>query len=432
MEDVKYRNYVAVPCIVKENTRAQISICPQTGHQGFDPDVKYEITHIPMLDLGTRSSFVELTHPEYVVNEGRLLVSCLFEEEQEHSIIVDDITTGQRKRIGEFHVYSVAEDLFQRNPYKGDLHIHSDRSDGQEHPAYVAASCRKIGLDFMAVTDHGLYEPSLEAIDAFADVPIDLRIFPGEEVHPPGNPIHIINFGGTESVNQMFASQSYEAEVKSLQREYQDLPTNVNPYYFASSIWCFDKIKEAGGLSIFCHPYWVSRSRYHIPESLTTAMFHYHPFDAYELIGGYHEYEIESNMLQVLRYQEELAGGNDHPVVGVSDAHGCDNGTLFGWFYTIVFSPSLDLDDLANSIRDGYSVAVEALPGCAARAHGRFRLAKFAQFLIREVFPEHDRLCMEEGLAMIDHQSGNAAAKATLTAQQGQTMRYLKRCFPSP
>jgi predicted metal-dependent phosphoesterase TrpH len=83
-----------------------------------------------------------------------------------------------------FSVYSVNDDLLSRVPYKGDMHIHTYYSDGIESPAYVASSCRKIGLDFVAITDHGKYFPSIEAIDTFKDLDLDFKIFPGEEVHP--------------------------------------------------------------------------------------------------------------------------------------------------------------------------------------------------------------------------------------------------------
>jgi len=48
----------------------------------------------------------------------------------------------------------------------------------------VASSCRKIGLDFVTITDHGKYFPSIEVIDTFKDLDLDFKIFPGEEVHP--------------------------------------------------------------------------------------------------------------------------------------------------------------------------------------------------------------------------------------------------------
>jgi hypothetical protein len=121
---------------------------------------------------------------------GEFQVRYTFMCEQEYVLHVEFLssdTEGESKavQVGEFRIYALEDDLFTRRPYKGDLHIHSRRSDGQESPAYVAGACRRIGLDFMAVTDHRRYEPSLEAMEAYQDVDTDLRIYPGEEVHRP-------------------------------------------------------------------------------------------------------------------------------------------------------------------------------------------------------------------------------------------------------
>ena len=95
--------------------------------------------------------------------------------------------------------------------------MHSYYSDGTESPAYVAAYCRKIGLDFIAITDHGKYHPSLEAINAFQTFETDFKIFPGEEVHPPENEIHMINFGGKFSINELFKDkEKYMKEVEEI------------------------------------------------------------------------------------------------------------------------------------------------------------------------------------------------------------------------
>ncbi len=360
---------------------------------------------------------------------GEFQVRYTFMCEQEYVLHVEFLssdTEGESKavQVGEFRIYALEDDLFTRRPYKGDLHIHSRRSDGQESPAYVAGACRRIGLDFMAVTDHRRYEPSLEAMEAYQDVDTDLRIYPGEEVHPPDNPVHIVNFGGRFSINALFTADkkaAYYAGVQALTDTLVDFPAGIDHYTYASCAWCFDKIREGGGLGIFCHPYWFTRHRFDVPETLTNLLFERQPFDAYEVIGGYHRYEAESNLLQAARYGEERARGKQLPVVGVSDAHGCETGELFGWYFTIVFAPSLDLPDLVQSIKDLYSVAVEALPGTMPRAHGPFRLVRYAQFLLREILPQHDELCIEEGSLMLAHIAGDERAAGVLRAYKGRT-----------
>ncbi len=419
------------PRIVRADSSATVRIEPIFEHSRFDSEAQFEVTHKPMEDIGSLSSFREENRFTCEPNQGALEFKITFEGEQEHSLLIESKSNGRRVTVGDFRLYSVAEDIFSRRPFKGDLHIHSNRSDGREGPGYVAASCRKMGLDFMAVTDHGKYEPSIEAQESFKEVDIDLRIFRGEEIHPPDNPIHIINFGGSASVNHMFTTPEYRHEVEALQKKSGPLPNDLDPYYYASSLWCFDRIRKTGGLGIFCHPYWVSSNRYHIPGSLTSKLFEERPFDAYELIGGYQTDEVESNMLQVLRYQDESTRGAPLPVVGVSDAHGCDHGSLFGWYYTIVFSPSNNLEDLIESVKQCYSVAIEHLPNTTARAHGPFRLAKYAQFLMREVLPAHDAICRDEGNLMLRHLAADSAAADGLSSLSGRSGQYLNRCFAS-
>ena len=421
--------FTVTPRIIREGSQTKITISPRFGHVKFAREASYSVTHTPMEDLGSKSSFREELRPDCALVDGTLVFEVLFEGEQEHSFVVTEVRGDREKQIGDFRIYSVADDLFDRRPYKGDLHIHSNRSDGRESPGYVAASCRKIGLDFMAVTDHGRYEPSIEAQQAFDGVTMDLRVFRGEEVHPPDNPIHIINFGGDRSINDMFSEPVYRREVSEIQNSATDLPIDLDPYYYASSIWCFRAIRAVGGLGIFCHPYWESRNRYHIPGSLTSKLFDEAPYDAYELIGGYMLNEVESNMLQVLRYQEEIRDGRDIPVVGVSDAHGCDRGDLFGWYYTIAFADSCELPDLISSIKACRSVAVESLPGTTPRAHGPLRYAKYAHFLLREVLPQHDLHCREEGMLMLAHLSGGVEAKRHLKELSGRSGRYLNSCY---
>lgn len=362
--------------------------------------------------------------------QGELSLTALFAGEQEHVILIEGCQSTGAEGVVELRVYSVEDDLFALRPYKGDFHIHSDRSDGREPPAHVAAACRRIGLDFVAVTDHYRYEPSLEAIRAFDGIETDFRIFPGEEVHPPDNPVHIVNFGGSFSVNALMNDEdAYRAQVKAIEEQLTGLRPGVDAYVYASAVWCFDRTREAGGLSLFCHPYWFTEHRYDVPEALTSQLLDDQPFDALELVSGYSHASVESNILQVARYNDERARGKKIPVVGVSDAHGCEKGELFGWYYTIVFAPSPDLAEIIQGVKDLRSVAVEALPGQTPRAHGPFRLTKYAQFLLREVLWRHDGLCRDEGELMLAHIAGDRNAADSLRALKGRTEALYNRLW---
>jgi hypothetical protein len=410
-------NYFDVrPRIVRAGSSVPVTVRPLFDHVRFNDGQAYHVTLVPAEGTAEQMRWSEQPGLDFAIDRGVMRLACRFGSEQEYTLLINQ----GNKTLAEFRLYALEEDLYARRPYKGDFHLHTHHSDGVESPAYVAAACRKIGMDFMAITDHHQYAPSLEAIRAFEGVATGLRIYPGEEVHAPGNPAHILNFGGSFSVNDLFKSEDFTREVEEIEARQAGLIPGPDRYPYAASVWCFNKIREGGGMAVFCHPYWFFRHRYDVPQGLITLLLERQPYDALELIGGYHRFEVESNHLQVARYYEERARGKRIPIVGVSDSHGCETGSLFGWYYTIVFSPSTALEDLITSIKDLYSVAVDALPGEAPRAHGPFRLVRYAQFLMREFFPAHDRCCLEEGRLLLAYAAGDPQATGGIGAKAEQ------------
>lgn len=418
--------YELMPKIACVQRPVVLTIRALTPESGWREEEEYPIRIAPM-EWKAGANVTGIVTLRARPRAGQLQVNYTFPDEQEYA--VELLSPDSKETLARFRAYAVAPDLFARRPYKGDLHQHSNRSDGKEEPAYVAAFNRKIGMDFMALTDHRKYAPSLEAIEAFAGLPIDLRLYPGEEVHPPETFVHIVNFGGRASVNERFQEPEYARQVEEIAQGLKDLPDGLNPRAYAACLWAFAEIRRQGGIGIFCHPYWVTGSRYNVPEALIDRFFADKPFDAYELIGGFWLTQTESNALQIARYYQEAAQGRRVPVVGVSDGHGTARG-LHGWYHTLVLAHSPELADLREAILSQHSLAVEHLPDSPApRAYGPFRLVKYAGFLQREVLPAHDALCAEEGEAMLAHVAGDAAAPAKLKALQGRVQKLYERLW---
>ena len=185
--------YEVTPLVCQAHTEQVIEIRPLYSHVAFDRET-YEIVSTAM---ETHEMEVLATQ----VRNGSLKFKLKFGREQEYSISVNGLR---------FSVYCLDREFYGKKPYKGDFHIHSNRSDGREDPAFVTVSARSIGMDFVAVTDHGQYQPSLEAIECLEGFESDFLVLPGEEIHPPGNPVHMINFGGSHSVNEMFGNSTKE------------------------------------------------------------------------------------------------------------------------------------------------------------------------------------------------------------------------------
>jgi hypothetical protein len=414
------------PKVVISNALTHFSICSLNKDFVLKDDQAVYLRMSSLRRDAYQGSYEAIIDQVLMPQNNKLSFDLQCKGQQEHKL---ELIIPNQETI-EFRIYSVEKELWSLQALKGDLHMHTTRSDGKEEPGFVSSMCRQIGLDFMAITDHGQYEPSLEAIDLYKDLHLDLKMFPGEEVHGKNNAVHIINFGGNFSINTWMREHPNKLNEAIEQKKAQIHGVNDEQSRFeiACSEVIFDKIREAQGLGIFCHPYWQIHSGYYISEEVTSYMLKHQPYDAYEVIGGYHPYEQESNTLQIARYYEERALARAVPIVGVSDAHGCFN-ELFGWFYTIVFAKSSLKEDLVEAIKSCRSVAVSAIPNQSPQPVGPFELVMFSLFLMREVFPLHDALCKEEGQWMMRHFEKDPEAKNELNKLSGQTEVLMDKIY---
>jgi len=333
--------------------------------------------------------------------------------------------------------YALDHDLACRYPLRGDLHLHSCRSDGREEPAVVCANYRAKGYDFLVLTDHFRYYPSLEAMEAFRGLKTALNILPGEEVHLPGTDVHIVSAGGLFSVNGILESgfnyketngapegrrldatvampatltdAQYEAQIDALEAQLKSgpdpLPENIDSRWYAVCQWGYDRIREAGGIGIFAHPYWIN-DMVQVPEPFTRYMLEKHPFDAFEVLGG--ETYFHQNGFQTAVYYDEYRHGRIHPIVGSTDSHSSfPTNRAWDICSTIVFATENERRAILDAILDRYSVAVDGISK-EYRLVGELRLQKYGAFLMEHYFPIHDRQAALDGELLYQYVQGNA------------------------
>ncbi len=423
------RYFNVIPRIVPADKEATVKIVSR--YDTFPkPLHTYKMTYTPVGRYAEKTNWVKPVAEDIVPENNTFTITKFFEYEQEHTIKLEEITPDNKIReIGVFHIYSLKPDLFELRPYKGDIHMHSFRSDGRESPGYVAGACRRVGLDFMGLSDHRNYAGSLEAIKTFEGVPIDLKLYPSEEIHPPDNPVHFISFGAQEGITELYRNDDtkYREEVKAIMDNLGELPYGVDKFQYASCLWAFEKIRERGGLGVFAHPYWRPGNTNYISYALVDYLFETRVFDAVELISGFswdELQEVDVNNLQLNKYIEAKSKGYKVPIVGISDSHGCEYHDMFGRYYTICFSKSLELADLINAIKNEMAVAVETPGGQLPRVFGPHRLVMYTHFLLRYVLPLHDEMCFEEGRLMIEYAGGNKDVIEQLKILKGQVERY--------
>lgn len=438
--------YDVYPKVFLINRETEITIRPLGQHVAFSGDYQLRILSAAQGRPGCYPC-----HENYVdmqvqtQQDGCIRFSHSFAQEGQYLIQIQ----RDGNWVVELPLYALGEDMEGRYPYRGDLHIHTCCSDGQQAPAIVAANYRKYGYDFLTISDHERYYPSLEAQDAYADVPICLNIIEGEEVHLPDNDVHIVNFGGQYSVNgliedgwqnrqsdrraviadppSVISREEYRRQVEALIPTL-NIPAGIEPFAYASCIWIFDHIRKADGLGVFCHPYWKVGGPYQVPEAFTEYMTQQHPFDAFEVLGG--ELYYEQNGFQTIRYYEDRAKGIRYPIVGSTDSHNslADHSQMAMMASTFVFAKSNSRKDLISAIKDEYSVAVDTISK-EYRLVGDLRLVKYARFILDEVTPLHDELCFEEGRLMKAHTTGDPEAARSLTFIAGRMEQFYKKYF---
>ena len=428
------RYFQVIPRIVVADKETTIQIISR-----FEPFPKplhsYRLTYTPVGRYATKTGWVKAEAEEIVPQNNIFTIKKFFEAEQEHIFKLEEVTPDNKvKEIGLFHVYSLKPDLFALRPYKGDFHMHSYRSDGKESPGYVAGACRRVGFDFMGLSDHRNYSGSIEAINQFEGLPIDLRMYPSEEVHTPDNPVHIVSFGAKEGITELYRpdEKMYRDEVQAIMNSLSDMPYAVDKFQYAACVWAFQKIRERGGVGIFAHPYWRPGNTNYIANALVDYLYDTTIFDAVELISGFgwdELQEVDVNNLQLAKYIEAKSKGKKVPIVGISDSHSCEAHDMFGRYYTICFSPSLEFQDLANAIKNENAVAVEAVGGNLPRPYGPYRLVAYTHFLLRHVLPLHDEMCFEEGRLMIEYAGGNKGVVEVLKLLKGQVQRYYEQIW---
>ncbi len=388
------------------------------------------------------------------LKDGVLIIRMVFAGEQQHRFQLEykrvNPHSGERTIRCSVLVYSLKPDLYRLRPFKGDFHIHSSNSDGREAPEYVAARYRQMGFDFTAISDHRQYEPSIRTRDFWAPYDLDFKLYPGEEVHSPGNEVHIIDFAARQSVNDMWRAdeEKYRREVAEIEASIPQEERVPGADYFqvAASEWVFQRIQANGGLAVFCHPFWFVGQNV-LSEALVEAVLARRKFDALEVIGGCYMEQNLTNNLIIMRWMEEMKKGVEIPPVGVSDSHGTDrwpleqqagfmqsctdnrNEPLFNWYYTIVFAEENSAESLIEHMRKGDCLAVKDMFGDVPDFIGRSRLVKYAAFLHEEYFSITHALCETEGRLMQDILAGDTQAVEALKAVRRRVSEFREKCF---
>ena len=182
--------YDVFPQVVPADRESIIRIHPRFEHVKLKPTRQLQVVCAPWTGI-TRDGMLDAYRwgakdgepVRWEMDGDDIILRHHFAGEQEHNIqlLISDRENPDFFENRSVRLYSLAPDLLALRPFKGDTHIHTTGSDGKEEPRYVAARYRQKGFDFIAVTDHRNYAPSLTAREFWAKRTPDFRIFPVTE-----------------------------------------------------------------------------------------------------------------------------------------------------------------------------------------------------------------------------------------------------------
>ena len=317
------------------------------------------------------------------------------------------------------YLYAVAPDLAPLRPFKGDMHLHTNRSDGADEPFAAACAYRAAGYDFIAVTDHGRYYPSDELQAELAPLTSRFRVMHGEEVHPKGGSyFHIVSLNADRHVTAVFEQHpDYAAARIDRILADNDLSACPDPRAAAIRLFIVEEIHRAGGFAVLAHPFWESGGEYNYPTAECLYHLRRGDFDALELLGGNDDTGNGNNLLELV-WHDLRAEGYTIPIVGSSDAHTAaihGDYDQFSRQFSLIFAA--DHDGLLPAVLDGRSVAVRRESDKHFRCIGAYRYAKYARFLMAEYYTARGGLDAAHAAALAARDTAAiAAAEADLAA----------------
>ena len=342
---------------------------------------KYNIPHTDKYRIDEDNRLIAL---DIDVNGGEAKFNFTPFGEQRHRVYID---TGVKKEVIE--IYSLEEDLYKLTPFKGDTHLHTTESDGLFTPTETVASYYEAGFDYMAITDHHKYAGSAKMAATMDKIAKHFKVYPGEEVHNRGmGYFHIINFGANASVNEIINAdpdgvfEKITQNAAEIKKQYA-LPDCIDEKEFAFRLWVSQKIREFGGLSVLCHPYWDAYGEYNMQTPMLEFLLENGIYDAFEVVDD-DDHTGNGVNLQTAIYNEMSANGIKVPIVGASDCHSVVS-DIFDKFFTYAFCEKVS--NIKQAVKDLKTVAVERI-GNEYRVYGPFRLVKYARFLCDNLEPE--------------------------------------------
>ena len=403
-------DYQISPRVVPEGWKGKLRLTGDYAHARLIPGVKYAYALASMRWFAdTKRGREPVTGEVKADAKGRLTIPFAPDAPGEWTLTVTS-EDRQIRTLPELGLFVVDPALRKLRPYIGDLHTHSTGSDGRQEPAYCAIRARKLGFDFLALTDHNNYASSGEMIrQVRRKLGRTMLLMRGEELHASPAPFHYVGVGHRSSIEDIRARRpkQHQRGVAAIVKELRGRETvprlDLAPY--AEGLWKIRKAKELGGLVLFAHPYWSYRNTLCIDEAEREQAFLDREFDAVETAT-----EADRSSFMPNRVLAEAVRDGALSVVGISDAHNFGPDGWIGNYWTYVLAEELSQEAVFEAIRARRSLSCQNVEGRLV-LNGPFELIDFADFYLRKLWPIRRRTMQIEAQLAFSSLRGGAYSR---------------------
>ena len=357
------------------------------------------INHIESIEIFSKNDYFHTNNVEYKIQNNTVLFTSTMPVIGEFIVKVN-LSFDSYKKSKTLNLYCLDKDMIKLKPLKGDLHMHTIYSDGNRTPLAMCLHSLGLGLDFMSITDHDCYEGSLEAIAKVKEFNIDILVLPGEEitvrknetVNSHGNG-HMLSINANKSIeNQRTDSTIYAKELEDIAQNIKNdlVGKDIDPLNYARNIWAINKVQEANGIAIMCHPNWIyHNAKYHLNQPIYKELLESSKLDGVEVIGDINKTE-ENNNMGYLTYIEIKDKHKYLSPLSNTDAHDIDHNARER--FTMVFVKDKTAEGITDAIKAGFTCAILKRENDEHQFVGKSHLSHYAYFLIKEYFPKHKHL----------------------------------------
>lgn len=177
--------------------------------------------------------------------------------------------------------------------YRGNLHCHSTRSDGNASPTAVAGYYKKLGMDFVALADHNRLTPPADYRDTISSTFIGIPCSEYTGAHH----CHVLAVDAQTAVHP--DENSDTASAASVLRD------------------GITRTRNAGGVPVLCHPCW----KWAYAHTSILALQDVRHFEVFNAARDCNSYPIGATSAPEAIWDQVLSAGVRFYGVGVDDAH---------------------------------------------------------------------------------------------------------------